>query len=119
MVVDKVIRENIDENTDIDSEDSTSYMNLKAIVKEHNPKVVPQKEVGKIRPWVHIAIGNTKCILLDIYYDIKPEYLQNYLNEFGYKFNKKYFGENLFDRLLIAYVSYKSQFRCNTDNHLI
>ena len=25
--------------------------------------------------------------------------MQNYLNEFCYKFNRRYFGENLFDRL--------------------
>jgi hypothetical protein len=50
-------------------------------------------------------------MLLDIYHDIKPEYLQNYLNEFCYKFNRRYFGENLFDRLMIASVTYKNQFR--------
>lgn len=48
-----------------------------------------------------------------MYHDIKPEYLQNYLNEFCYKFNRRYFGENLFDRLLVAAVSYKNQFRHN------
>ncbi|MDR1091964.1 MAG: IS1595 family transposase, partial [Prevotella sp.] len=33
------------------------------------------------------------------------------LNEFCYKFNRRYFAENLFDRLLIAAVSYKNSFR--------
>jgi len=111
--IDKVVRENIDKDATIDSDDSTSYTNLKTIVKEHNPKIVPPKEVGKMLPWVHIAISNAKRILLDIYHDIKPKYLQNYLNEFCYKFNRRYFGEDLFDRLLIACVSYKNQFRCN------
>jgi hypothetical protein len=31
--------------------------------------------------------------------------MQNYLDEFCYKFNRRYFGENLFDRLLIAAVT--------------
>ncbi|MEM7374099.1 MAG: IS1595 family transposase, partial [Bacteroidota bacterium] len=30
------------------------------------------------------------------------KYLQNYLNEFCYKQNRRYFNERLFDRLLIA-----------------
>jgi hypothetical protein len=34
-----------------------------------------------------------------------------HLNKFGYKFNRRYFGGNLFDRLPIAAVSYKNQFR--------
>ncbi|MEA3448465.1 MAG: IS1595 family transposase, partial [Bacteroidota bacterium] len=33
--------------------------------------------------------------------------------EFYYKFNRRYFGENLFDRLLVASVSYKNKFRYN------
>ncbi|MDR2385161.1 MAG: IS1595 family transposase, partial [Tannerella sp.] len=31
--------------------------------------------------------------------------------EFFYKFNRRYFGEFLFDRLMIAAVSYKNVFR--------
>ncbi|MDR1984994.1 MAG: IS1595 family transposase, partial [Prevotellaceae bacterium] len=31
--------------------------------------------------------------------------------EFCYKFNRRYFGEKQFDRLLIAAVSYKNHFR--------
>jgi hypothetical protein len=49
-------------------------------------------------------------MLLDIFHDIKPEYLQNYLNEFCYKFNRRYFGERRFDRLMIAAVETKNQF---------
>ena len=55
---------------------------------------------GILHAKTHIAISNAKRMLLDIYHDIKPEYLKNYLNEISYKFNRMYFGENLFDRLL-------------------
>jgi Zn ribbon nucleic-acid-binding protein len=102
---------NVTKESTIDSDDSTSYVKLKDIVKEHRPQVIPKQEIGKVLPWVHIAISNAKRMLLDIYHDIKPEYLQNYLNEFCYKFNRRYFGENLFDRLMIASVTYKNQFR--------
>ncbi|KAA6309115.1 hypothetical protein EZS27_039334, partial [termite gut metagenome] len=84
----------------------------KDIVKEHNPQVIPKNEVGRILPWVHIAISNAKRLLLDIYHDMKSKYLQNYLSEFCYKFNCRYFGESPFDRLLIAAITYKNQFRC-------
>ncbi|MBR3859491.1 MAG: IS1595 family transposase, partial [Bacteroidaceae bacterium] len=43
------------------------------------------------------------------------EYLQNYLNEFCWKFNRRNFGEALFDRLMVAAVSYKNQFRYNIE----
>ncbi len=106
-----LVKDNVLQQSTIDSDNSTSYVNLKDVVKEHHPQVIPKKEIGKILPWVHIAISNAKRMLLDIYHDIKPEYIQNYLNEFCYKFNRRYFGENLFDRLMITSVSYKNQFR--------
>jgi transposase-like protein len=108
-----LVEKNVSGKSTVDSDNSTSYVKLKDVIKEHRPQVIPGKEVAKMLPWVHIAISNAKRMLLDIFYDIKPEYLQFYLNEFCYKFNRRYFGENLFDRLMIASVSYKNQFRCN------
>lgn len=108
-----LVEKNVSDEAAIDSDDSTSYVKLKDIVKEHRPQVIPKEKIGTILPWVHIAISNAKRMLLDIFHDIKPQYLQNYLNEFCYKFNRRYFGENLFDRLMIAAVAYKNNFRSN------
>ena len=102
-----LVKKNVSKESIIDSDDSTSYVKLKDIVEEHRPQVIPKNEIGKMLPWVHIAISNAKRMLLDIYHDIKPKYLQNYLNEFCYKFNRRYFGEDLFDRLMVASVSHK------------
>ncbi len=71
-------------------------------LKEHIHQVIEPDQVGKILPWVHIAISNAKRLLLDVYHDITPDYLQNCLNEFCYKFNRRYFGDRLFDRLMVA-----------------
>lgn len=46
----------------------------------------------------------------DMYHGIKDEFLQEYLNEFCYKFNRRYFGDRVFDRLIIAAVSYRPTF---------
>lgn len=113
--IDPIISEYIDVDAIVDSDNSTSYTNFSKLVKEHRPKVIPKEELGKMLPWVHIAISNAKRVLLDIFHDIKPEYLQSYLNEFCYKFNRRYFGEQRFDRLMIASVSYKNQFRYNIE----
>ncbi|MDR2118457.1 MAG: IS1595 family transposase, partial [Tannerellaceae bacterium] len=32
-------------------------------------------------------------------------------NEFCYKFNRRYFGEQQFERVLVASVTYKNEFR--------
>jgi len=33
--------------------------------------------------------------------------MQNYLNEYCYKFNRRYLGDKLFDRILISGISYR------------
>jgi len=96
----------------LDTDDSTSYTDLEDVVAEHCPvKVDDKKQISKIFPWVHVAITNAKRWILANFHDIKKEYLQLYLNEFCYKFNRRYFGEALFDRLIVAAVSYKNKFR--------
>jgi hypothetical protein len=118
-IIDNLKKETINEQvqklvfhvSEIDTDDSSSYVELKDFVPKHNAQVIPKQKVGEILPWVHIAISNEKKVLLNTHHDIKPEYLQKYLNEFYYKFNRRYFGEALFNRLLVACVSYKNEFR--------
>jgi hypothetical protein len=55
--------------------------------------------------WVHIATGNAKRNFSGIYHKIKRKYLQLYLNEFIYKLHRRYLGEQIFDRLVIAGIT--------------
>ena len=75
------------------------------LMKEHVHQAISPKQVGKVLSWVHLAISNAKRLLLDIYHDICPRYLQNYLNEFCWKFNRRFFGDAMFDRFMVAAVA--------------
>jgi transposase-like protein/Zn ribbon nucleic-acid-binding protein len=108
-----LVEKNVSNQSIVDSDDSSSYGKLKDCVEVHNPQVIEKTEVGKVLPWVHIAISNAKRQFLNVYHQMDSQHLQNYLNEFCYKFNRRYFGECLFDRLMVAAVSYKNQFRYN------
>lgn len=63
-------------------------------------------ESGKILPWSSKAITNSKNLIKAIHHAIENSYLQNYLNEFCFKYNRRYFGEKVFDRLLVTAVSF-------------
>ena len=79
------------------------YSGLKDICVAHEIIIVAdKKEVAKVFPWVHTAISNAKKKLLGLQHHVKNSYMQNYLSEFCYKFNRRYFGEALFDRLIIT-----------------
>lgn len=100
-VVDSIL----EKGTKIIADGSNSYNDLNANY-DLDSKVIPKKEINTILPWVHKAISNAKRLLLDVHHRIDDDFLQNYLNEFCYKFNRKYF-ENQFDRLMIAAVSHR------------
>jgi ribosomal protein L37AE/L43A len=78
------------------------YSGLSEIVDEHNAMVVPQKEANIKLPWVHTVISNSKRQLLGVHHSIGKGFLQNYLNEFVYKLNRRTFESDLFDRMIVA-----------------
>ncbi len=103
--VDSSIEQNIDEKSIVFSDKSTSYVNISDHVEVHITEKSSKQTTVTTLKWVHIAISNAKRTLLGIYHKIKGKYLQNYLDEFCYKLNRRYFGENLFDRLIISIIS--------------
>ena len=79
------------------------YSGLQDICTVHKIVIVAdKKQVAKVFPWVHTAISNAKKKLLGLHHHVKDNYMQNYLSEFCYKFNRRYFGEALFDRLVVT-----------------
>jgi hypothetical protein len=63
------------------------------IYGQENKLIQPKQVLNKTE------ISNT------ILHKIKRKYLQLYLNEFVYKLNRRYFGEHLFDRLIVASIT--------------
>ena len=57
--------------------------------QHHSMRVTPPDQAGEWLPWVHIAIGNLKTFLLGTYHGASSQYLQEYLNEFCYRFNRR------------------------------
>jgi transposase-like protein len=56
--------------------------------------------------WVHIVISNAKSFVLGTYHGgLGQDHLQAYLDEFCYRFNRRFFPNQLFSRLLNACIS--------------
>lgn len=105
--INKVVENGVEKGTDTISDAYKGYNNLESIIGNHeiiNTSAI--KESHKVLPWVHSAIGNAKKILQGIHHSNKQEYLQNYLDEFCYKYNRRYFGDKVFDRLMLACIEY-------------
>ena len=108
------IKQGTDGNADVTTDGFSSYASLgkDGAAISHQAIVTDDKRsVGKVLPWVHIVISNAKRSILDAYHDIKAEFLQLYLNEFCYKFNRRYLGFRLFDRLELCACTYRTDFK--------
>lgn len=99
--IDSEVQKSLDNETIVFSDKSNTYFNIHEYVEAHHVEI-SSKEVTRITlKWVHIAISNAKRTFLGIYHKIKRGYLQNYLNEFVYKLNRRYF-KSIFERLVVA-----------------
>ncbi|MDZ7775577.1 MAG: IS1595 family transposase [Bacteroidales bacterium] len=103
--INETVENSFDEKSIVLTDDSTSYVDISDYVELHVTEKSSEKLTKETLRWVHITISNAKRNLLGNYHKIKGKYLQLYLNEFVYKLNRRYFGERLFDRLVIANIT--------------
>ena len=106
--IDEVVMDTIEQESIVTTDGSTSYTHFEDMVVEHHAQVIPPREVGKVLPWVHIVISNAKRQLLDVFHSVDIEFLQSYLNEYCYRFNRRYC--DCFERLTYASVTYQNTF---------
>ncbi len=103
--ISQMVKKNIQESNIVLTDKSTSYVDISDFVQIHICEKSSSETTKETLKWVHIAISNAKRNMLGNYHKIKRKYLQAYLDEFIYKLNRRYFGEKLFDRLIIANIT--------------
>lgn len=103
--INETIKKSIKESSIVFTDQSTSYVDIASLVEIHISEKSTKQTTKETLKWVHIFISNAKRNLLGNYHKIKRKNLQLYLNEFVYKLNRRYFGEKIFDRLVIAAIT--------------
>jgi transposase-like protein len=100
----RVAKECIVPGSTIVTDGLSAYQRLNAQY-HHIPK--EKQAAGKdFLKWVHVMISNTKTYILGTYHGgLGQDYLQAYLDEFCYRFNRRFFPDQLFGRLLNACIS--------------
>ena len=85
-----------------------AYKGFRFIPEEkyyHYPKgMIDKEKIANHLPWVHILVGNVKNAIRATFHGVSAKHLQRYLGEYSYRFNRRYFEPQLFDRLLNACV---------------
>lgn len=88
--------------SDIITDDCPSYASLKkhdfkhqAFAENGDPNVAEEK-----MPLIHLVFSNLKSWLLGIHHGVSPQHLQTYLNEFTFRFNRRFYPFNSFRSIL-------------------
>lgn len=69
----------------------------------HYPKVMDSSQkIQKHLPWIHTVIANAKNAIRATFHGVSAKHLQRYLDEFNYRFNRRFWEPQMFDRLLEA-----------------
>ena len=98
------IEKQIEKGSTLKSDGNASYLAAKEKGYEVEP-VVFDKEPDKAKDhlkWIHWVSSNTKRGLVSTYHGCFPKYRKAYLAEFAYRFNRRYWPHQAFDRLLFA-----------------
>lgn len=53
---------------------------------------------------LHNIIGNAKAYIQGTYHGLGSDYLQSYFDEFCFRFNRRFYPNEIFDRLLNACI---------------
>lgn len=68
----------------------------------HEPHAIKKRKAHVVLPHVHIYISNLRSFVIGTYHGLGELHLQQYLDEFCYRFNRRRHYHELFDRLLLA-----------------
>jgi transposase-like protein len=75
--------------------------------RHHVAKVTPPEWAAVWSPWVHIVISDFKAFVLGAYNGISGEYVQEYLNEYADRLNRRLWETEMPNRLLRLAVNHR------------
>jgi transposase-like protein len=71
-------------------------------IAHHRVVLISPKMAGHLLPWTHRFVSNVKAVLRGPHRGVSAKHLQRYLSEACYRFNRRYWDHELFNRLLFA-----------------
>jgi transposase-like protein len=78
------------------------YDNLKTLGYNHQPTVIngDHSKTDAALPMVHLVFSNLKTWLLGTHHGVSPHHLPAYLNEFTFRFNRRFYPMGAIDSVL-------------------
>ena len=95
-------KENIDPTARLRSDGLSAYRKLGQSGFIHEPQHFDHNENPEHLKWLHVIVSNAKAFILGTYHGLDGKHLQAYLDEFAFRFNRRFWQSQLFNRILCA-----------------
>jgi len=103
--VEALVKADMRQNQTVKTDGFPAYNIVGQSGHRHQQELVKGRKAPEVLTWTHILISNAKSFLLGTFHGIGRKHLQAYLDEFCYRFNRRYWEHQLFDRLVTACVN--------------
>jgi transposase-like protein len=100
----KFAEKSIDKNTEIRTDGLNIYNSLSENGYSHTRMNYDPKKEPEHLHWIHIIVSNAKAFINGTFHGLDSIHLQRYLNEFCYRFNRRWMVSGVFSRLVKACV---------------
>jgi transposase-like protein len=101
VTIEKFANNHIEKGSKIITDGFRSYKSQKlkkSYFVDYN--VAPSDSSDSKFKWLHTLVSNAKAFILGTFHGLKAQDLQLYLNEFCYRFNRRYMPHLMFDKLI-------------------
>jgi transposase-like protein len=92
------IERNVQPGSHIWTDDNKSYYGLRGY--KHTPRVIGKMAAHVIMPWIHRAFSNMKRWAMGVFHGFRKKYLNAYLNEYVFRWNRRRSYRSAFERLV-------------------
>lgn len=98
----KFIRQNVEKSTTVRTDGWSGYASLKRLGYAHDPEVLygDGEATDEHLPMVHIVFSNLKTWLRGTHHGVSQKHLQAYLNEYVFRFNRRFYPMTSFASVL-------------------
>ncbi len=93
---------NVKSGTEVRTDGWTGYDNLGKLGYRHKAVLIQgdHTKTDQHLPMIHVVFGNLDAWLLGTHHGVSPKHLQGYLNEFTFRFNRRFWPLVAFDSVL-------------------
>lgn len=98
----RLVNKAVEPGTMVNTDGGNAFTNLKGVDVDSRVMGGIQGELNNWLPWVHRFISNAKTWILGTHHSVSAKYLERYLAEHTYRFNRRHDPDGLFHRALTA-----------------